>query len=35
MLLMLDVLSAKAELIEELDFRTGTASYTLKEAYSG
>jgi cell division protein FtsQ len=35
MLLMLDVLSPRAEYIEEVDFRTGTASYTLKEAYSG
>jgi cell division protein FtsQ len=35
MLLMLDVLSARAEEIEELDFRTGTASYTLKEAFPG
>ena len=32
-LLMLDVLSAKSQNIEEIDFRTGTASY--KEAYSG
>jgi len=35
MLLMLDVLSPKSPGIEEIDFRTGTASYTLKEAYSG
>jgi cell division protein FtsQ len=35
MLLVLDVLSARAEEIEEIDFRTGTASYTVKEAYSG
>jgi cell division protein FtsQ len=35
MLLMLDVLSTRADYIEELDFRTGTASYKLKEAYSG
>jgi cell division protein FtsQ len=35
MLLMLDVLSVRAEEIEEIDFRTGTASYTIKEAYSG
>jgi cell division protein FtsQ len=35
MLLMLDVLSVRAEEIEEVDFRTGTASYTVKEAYSG
>jgi cell division protein FtsQ len=35
MLLMLDVLSVRAEEIDEIDFRTGTASYTLKEAYSG
>jgi cell division protein FtsQ len=35
MLLMLDVLSARAEEIDEIDFRTGTASYTIKEAYSG
>jgi cell division protein FtsQ len=35
MLLMLDVLSVRAEEIEEIDFRTGTASYTVKEAYSG
>lgn len=35
MLLMLDVFSARADEIEEIDFRTGTASYTLKEAYSG
>jgi cell division protein FtsQ len=33
MLLMLDVLSAKQMSIEEIDFRTGTASY--KEAHSG
>jgi cell division protein FtsQ len=33
MLLMLDVLSVKSRNIEEIDFRTGTASY--KEAYSG
>ena len=33
MLLMLDVLSGKSPHIEEIDFRTGTASY--KEAYSG
>jgi cell division protein FtsQ len=33
MLLMMDVLSAKSQSIEEIDFRTGTASY--KEAYSG
>ena len=33
MLLMLDVLSGKSPYIEEIDFRTGTASY--KEAYSG
>ena len=32
-LLMLDVLSAKSQSIEEIDFRTGTASY--KEAHSG
>jgi cell division protein FtsQ len=35
MLLLLDVLSPKADSIEEVDFRTGTASYKLKEAYSG
>ncbi|MDR0402973.1 MAG: FtsQ-type POTRA domain-containing protein [Treponema sp.] len=35
MLLILDVLSARAEAVEEIDFRTGTASYTIKEAYSG
>jgi cell division protein FtsQ len=35
MLLMLDVLSPRAAEIEEIDFRTGTASYTLKEAHSG
>jgi cell division protein FtsQ len=35
MLLMLDVLSPRAAEIEEIDFRTGTASYTVKEAYSG
>jgi cell division protein FtsQ len=35
MLLMLDVLSEKSPGIEEIDFRTGTASYTIKEAYSG
>jgi cell division protein FtsQ len=35
MLLVLDVLSSRAAEIEEIDFRTGTASYTLKEAYSG
>jgi len=33
MLLMLDVLSTKSRSIDEIDFRTGTASY--KEAYSG
>ena len=32
-LLMLDVLSAKSKSIEEIDFRTGTASY--KEVHSG
>jgi cell division protein FtsQ len=35
MLLMLDVFSVRAEEIDEIDFRTGTASYTIKEAYSG
>jgi len=35
MFLMLDVLSAKSASIEEIDFRTGTASYKLKEAHSG
>jgi cell division protein FtsQ len=35
MLVMLDVLSPRADEIEEIDFRTGTASYVLKEAYSG
>jgi cell division protein FtsQ len=35
MLLMLDVLSAQSRSIEEIDFRTGTASYRIKEAYSG
>jgi len=35
MLLMLDVLSAKSESIREIDFRTGTASYFIKEAHSG
>jgi len=35
MFLMLDVLSAKSANIEEIDFRTGTASYKLKEAHSG
>jgi len=35
MFLMLDVLSAKSAGIEEIDFRTGTASYKLKEAHSG
>ncbi|MDR1507162.1 MAG: FtsQ-type POTRA domain-containing protein [Treponema sp.] len=35
MLLMLDVLSARVDEIEEIDFRTGTASYILKEAHSG
>jgi cell division protein FtsQ len=35
MLLMLDVLSAKSESIKEIDFRTGTASYIIKEAHSG
>jgi cell division protein FtsQ len=35
MLLMLDVLSAKSESIMEIDFRTGTASYKIKEAHSG
>jgi len=35
MFLMLDVLSAKYSSIEELDFRTGTASYKVKEAHSG
>jgi cell division protein FtsQ len=34
-LLALDVLSVRAAEIEEVDFRTGTASYTLKEAHSG
>jgi len=35
MLLMLDVLSTKSESIREIDFRTGTASYFVKEAQSG
>jgi cell division protein FtsQ len=35
MFLMLDVLSAKNANIEEIDFRTGTASYKIKEAHSG
>ncbi|MDR1930702.1 MAG: FtsQ-type POTRA domain-containing protein [Treponema sp.] len=35
MLLILDVLAPREDDIEELDFRAGTASYTLKEAYSG
>jgi cell division protein FtsQ len=35
MFLMLDVLSAKSESIKEIDFRTGTASYIVKEAHSG
>ncbi|MDR2552449.1 MAG: FtsQ-type POTRA domain-containing protein [Treponema sp.] len=35
MLLMLDVLSASSRPVEEIDFRTGTASYRIKEAYSG
>jgi cell division protein FtsQ len=35
MMLMLDVLASKNPEIEEVDFRTGTASYTLKEASSG
>jgi cell division protein FtsQ len=35
MLLLLDVLSVRVAEIEEVDFRTGTASYTVKEAYSG
>ncbi|MDR0599956.1 MAG: FtsQ-type POTRA domain-containing protein [Treponema sp.] len=35
MLLMLDVLSASPRPVEELDFRTGTASYRMKEARSG
>jgi len=35
MLLMLDVLSTKSENIREIDFRTGTASYYIKEAHSG
>ncbi|MDR1389604.1 MAG: FtsQ-type POTRA domain-containing protein [Treponema sp.] len=35
MLLMLDVVSSKPGFIDEIDFRTGTASYTVKEAYSG
>ena len=34
MLVILDVLSPRADEIEEIDFRTGTASYVLKEAYS-
>ncbi|GHV85708.1 cell division protein FtsQ [Spirochaetia bacterium] len=34
-LLMLDVLSAKSRGIDEIDFRTGTASYRIKEAHSG
>jgi cell division protein FtsQ len=35
MLLLLDVLSAGSQNAEEIDFRTGTASYKIKEAYSG
>lgn len=35
MLLTLDVLSTRAGEIEEIDFRTGTASYMFKEAHSG
>ncbi|MDR2181331.1 MAG: cell division protein FtsQ, partial [Treponema sp.] len=35
MLLMLDVVSSKLDFIDEIDFRTGTASYTVKEAHSG
>jgi cell division protein FtsQ len=35
MLLMLDALSAGSEGIREIDFRTGTASYEIKEAQSG
>jgi len=35
MFLMLDVLSAKNADIDEIDFRTGTASYKSKEAHSG
>jgi len=35
MLLMIDVLSGRSESIREIDFRTGTASYFIKEAQSG
>jgi cell division protein FtsQ len=34
-MLMLDVFAAKTKEIEEIDFRTGTASYRLKEVPSG
>jgi cell division protein FtsQ len=35
MLLLLSVLAMEGIEVEELDFRTGTASYVLKEAFSG
>jgi cell division protein FtsQ len=35
MMLVLDVFSAENIAVEELDFRTNTASYTIKEASSG
>jgi cell division protein FtsQ len=35
MFLMIDVLSAKNANIDEIDFRTGTATYKIKEAHSG
>jgi len=35
MLLMIDVLSGGSDSIREIDFRTGTASYFIKEAQSG
>ncbi|MDR1444762.1 MAG: FtsQ-type POTRA domain-containing protein [Treponema sp.] len=34
-MLMIDVLSSKNQEIDEIDFRTGTASYKLKEVSSG
>jgi cell division protein FtsQ len=34
-MLMLDVFASRNSEVEEIDFRTGTASYTLKEASSG
>ncbi|MDR2101040.1 MAG: FtsQ-type POTRA domain-containing protein [Treponema sp.] len=34
-LLMIDVMAAQANSVEEIDFRSGTASYTAKEVSSG